>query len=163
MLMTNNDSPSIERHRRKCTVCNHADVEAIEEAFVNWTSIPDICTQYGLEERNVYRHATAVNLDGQRQANFHKLTEKAQEKAEWALERLIQLADGATREEVQLKALDSLLDRAGFVRQSKTQSEAKVEVRGMSKDERSQMYAKVWNLVHPNGPPAEDESELGES
>ena len=37
-------SPSLERHRRKCTVCKHAERDAIEEAFLHWMS-PEFITE----------------------------------------------------------------------------------------------------------------------
>jgi hypothetical protein len=63
-------SPSLERHRRKCTVCKHADRDAIEEAFLHWISPDFITTEFELPDwSTLYRHAHATGLFAQRRRN----------------------------------------------------------------------------------------------
>ncbi|MGH9731489.1 MAG: hypothetical protein ACRD4A_07290 [Candidatus Acidiferrales bacterium] len=76
-------SPSLERHRRKCTVCKHAERDAIEEAFLHWVS-PDFITQeFELPDwSTLYRHAHATGLFAQRRRNVR-----------FALENVIEHSD----------------------------------------------------------------------
>jgi len=63
-------SPSLERHRRKCTVCKHADRDAIEEAFLHWISPDFITEEFELPDwSSLYRHAHATGLFAQRRRN----------------------------------------------------------------------------------------------
>ncbi len=61
-----------ERHSRKCAVCNHEDREAIEEAYLNWTSPEHIARQFDLRSYvSVYRHVEAVGLATLRRRRKH--------------------------------------------------------------------------------------------
>lgn len=63
-------SPSLERHRRKCTVCKHAERDAIEEAFLHWMSPDFITEEFELPDwSTLYRHAHATGLFAQRRRN----------------------------------------------------------------------------------------------
>ena len=54
---------SLGRHQRCCTICQHADREEIETAFIAWRSPALIAEEYGLSDRKtVYRHAHALDL-----------------------------------------------------------------------------------------------------
>lgn len=76
-------SPSLERHRRKCTVCKHAERDAIEEAFLHWVSPEFITEQFDLPDwSTLYRHAHATGLFAQRRRNVR-----------FALENVIERAD----------------------------------------------------------------------
>jgi len=76
-------SPSLERHRRKCTVCKHAERDAIEEAFLHWISPDFITEEFELPDwSTLYRHAHATGLFAQRRRNVR-----------FALESLIERSD----------------------------------------------------------------------
>lgn len=63
-------SPSLERHHRKCTVCKHAERDAIEEAFLHWMSPEFITEEFELPDwSTLYRHAHATGLFAQRRRN----------------------------------------------------------------------------------------------
>ena len=61
----------LERHTRKCTICNHPDREYIEEAFLQWRS-PDIIKEsWKISSRTtIYHHAHAFNLFALRNRNL---------------------------------------------------------------------------------------------
>jgi hypothetical protein len=62
---------ALARHERKCTICRHADCEAIEEEFVHWRDVWQIARQYGIEDyRSIYRHARATVLVELRRENI---------------------------------------------------------------------------------------------
>jgi len=58
------------RHQRKCTVCRHPERAAIEEEFLHWRSPASISRIYKIEERAVYRHARAFQLDNRRRRHL---------------------------------------------------------------------------------------------
>ena len=61
----------LSRHERRCSVCQHPEREAIEEAFLHWHSISEIRSEFKLPERaTIYRHAHAFNLFPQRSRNL---------------------------------------------------------------------------------------------
>ena len=52
-----------ERHTRKCSICNHEDREAIEEAYLDWISPELIARQFDVAGyASVYRHVEATGL-----------------------------------------------------------------------------------------------------
>jgi hypothetical protein len=55
--------PSEDRHSRKCTICNHPEREAIDEAFLHWSRGERIVRDYNLPSlSSLYRHAHACGL-----------------------------------------------------------------------------------------------------
>lgn len=63
--------PSPDRHARKCSICNHADREAIDAAFLQWRSPDSIAFTFQLLDRRViFRHASATGLYQRRRLNF---------------------------------------------------------------------------------------------
>lgn len=74
-------SPS-ERHRRKCTVCKHAERDAIEEAFLHWISPEFITEEFELPDwSTLYRHAHATGLFAQRRRNVRFALENVIERS----------------------------------------------------------------------------------
>lgn len=74
---------NLDRHRRNCTICAHAQCEEIERDIINWKSPAAITTNYGLTDRTtVYRHAYAFSLFAKRQRNVRFELEKIIEKAD---------------------------------------------------------------------------------
>jgi hypothetical protein len=50
----------LQRHARKCAICNHADRESIEFEFIYWEDPVDLTEEYNLPSRScVYRHVEA--------------------------------------------------------------------------------------------------------
>jgi hypothetical protein len=73
---------SEDRHSRKCTICNHPEREAIDEAFLHWSRGERIVRDYNLPSlSSLYRHAHACGL-----WNLRRI------KIRCALDRLIELA-----------------------------------------------------------------------
>lgn len=69
-----------ERHRRKCSICNHPDREEIEQEFVMWREAWSLARQYGIQDcRSIYRHAALTGLLDRRRANMR-----------WALDSIIE-------------------------------------------------------------------------
>jgi hypothetical protein len=72
----------VRRHRRGCSVCDHAQCKEIEGAFIAWQSPARIAEQYGLADRaSVYRHAHALGLFEARKRNIRAALEKIIERA----------------------------------------------------------------------------------
>jgi hypothetical protein len=70
------------RHRRNCSICAHAQREAIEGEFIAWRSPAMIATEYRLADRSsLYRHAHATGLFAKRQRNVRAALERIIEKA----------------------------------------------------------------------------------
>lgn len=60
------------RHESHCTICNHPEREAIEQAFLHWWRPTDLAYHFKLGNRLVvYRHAHAMNLFERRTARTH--------------------------------------------------------------------------------------------
>ena len=75
---------SEDRHSRKCTICNHPDREAIDEAFLHWSPAHVIVFDFSLRGLScLYRHAHACGLWVQRRS-----------KIRYALDRIIEQASG---------------------------------------------------------------------
>jgi hypothetical protein len=73
---------SLGRHPRLCSVCQHAQKDEIEAAFVAWRSPALIAEEYGLSDRKtVYRHAHALDLFPRRGRNIRAALESIIEKA----------------------------------------------------------------------------------
>jgi hypothetical protein len=85
-LLEDNSVPELDRHQRLCTVCQHPEREAIEEAFLQWRSVEWINWQFKVSNRNaIYRHAHATGLFARRGRRIR-----------FALEHIIQNADRIT-------------------------------------------------------------------
>jgi hypothetical protein len=83
--LTAQEDPAVERHRRKCTICQHPDCEAIEDSYLNWISPVVIVREFQLGSRStLYRHAEALGLLTVRRRRMH-----------FALDRMIERADSA--------------------------------------------------------------------
>ncbi|MGB6876297.1 MAG: hypothetical protein WBD87_09720 [Candidatus Acidiferrales bacterium] len=69
--------PGFERHSRKCCICRHPHVDAIEEIYLNWYSGRDICAFFHLNDPDiVYRHGHAAGLDVLRRQNVRAVIER---------------------------------------------------------------------------------------
>ncbi len=76
---------SLERHARKCAICNHADRAAIDDDFVGWRSESTITIDYQLPSRSsVYRHAAATGLLQRRRLNLRGVAERIIERVDEA-------------------------------------------------------------------------------
>ncbi|HEY0703113.1 MAG TPA: hypothetical protein VGD60_10125 [Candidatus Acidoferrales bacterium] len=60
---------ALERHARKCIICNHPDREAIELDYIHWRRAESIAKEFGFHFRNLYRHAYATGLHQDRRRN----------------------------------------------------------------------------------------------
>lgn len=76
------ETVSLGRHQRTCSVCGHEQREENESAFIGWRSPAAIAEEYGLADRaSVYRHAHALGLFPKRQKNIRAALERIIEKA----------------------------------------------------------------------------------
>jgi hypothetical protein len=69
-----------ERHTRKCQICNHPELEAIEEAYIHWVKPTTICRQYDLSWAALYRHAEVRKLKPLRSQNLRSVLDKILER-----------------------------------------------------------------------------------
>ena len=75
--------PHPGRHARKCCICRHRRRDAIEAAFLDWSSPTLIADKYRLPGRNpLYRHAHATGLWARRKRNVGVVLEGFLEQAD---------------------------------------------------------------------------------
>ena len=68
--------PGFERHSRKCQLCRHPHIDAIEEAYINWYSGDLIRRYFQIDDLDIiYRHARAAGLDALRRQNVRIVVE----------------------------------------------------------------------------------------
>ncbi|HEX5424138.1 MAG TPA: hypothetical protein VFW94_11355 [Candidatus Acidoferrales bacterium] len=85
----------LERHRRKCQICDHPLREEIEEEFVNWHPVYRLAKSYDLADyRSIYRHATATGLINARRDNMR-----------WALDSILEQAPGHVNADSVIRAI----------------------------------------------------------
>lgn len=66
-----------DRHARKCQICNHPDMDDIEDEYISWTATDCIRNSFKLKgESTIYRHARATGLDLRRRENLAVVLEK---------------------------------------------------------------------------------------
>src|SRR5271156_816718 len=71
------------RHARKCSVCNHPDLEFINDDYLRWRSPEKIARDYRIAHHSaVYRHAAATGLRRERRANLRATLENFIERAD---------------------------------------------------------------------------------
>lgn len=69
--------PGFDRHSRKCQICNHPDMEELEDEFINWASAHWIKKAFHLrDESAIYRHARAAGLGILRRESLGMVVEK---------------------------------------------------------------------------------------
>ncbi len=91
------------RHEGHCTICNHPERDAIEQAFLHWWRPSDLAYQFNLGNRLVvYRHAHAVGLFERRLARTQHALGYVVEKAQ----NVRPTADGVIRAVRALGCLD---------------------------------------------------------
>src|SRR5579863_2603422 len=74
---------SLSHHEARCTICNHPERAAIDEAFLHWQRPTAIAHEFQLGDRRiVYRHAHALGLFHQRAAKSRRSLEFIMEQAE---------------------------------------------------------------------------------
>jgi hypothetical protein len=69
-----------ERHTRKCQICNHPELEAIENSYIHWVRPTTICRQYDLSWAALYRHAEVRKLKVLRSRNLRSVLDKILER-----------------------------------------------------------------------------------
>jgi hypothetical protein len=74
------ESP-LERHARKCAVCQHSDRDEIEELFLHWHAPGEIAYDFKLPLRSLYRHAHTTGLYEARQGELRSVLDRILEKA----------------------------------------------------------------------------------
>jgi hypothetical protein len=64
------EESELERHRRKCAICNHPFRKALEEDFLNWGDVAHLTKVFEIaDSRGLYRHAHATGLFERRRQN----------------------------------------------------------------------------------------------
>jgi hypothetical protein len=61
------------RHAGKCLVCNHANKQEIEVAYLLFESVPKIAERFEVADDSIYRHAEFFGLDDQRAGDTKKV------------------------------------------------------------------------------------------
>jgi hypothetical protein len=75
-------SASVDRHKRKCTICRHPEREAIEQDYLEWRSPEAIARDYGIADHSsVYRHIHATGLRHKRLSPVRAALESIIERA----------------------------------------------------------------------------------
>lgn len=68
---------NLDRHARKCAVCNHPQREEIEDDFLGWCEPAGIAEEYELPSRStLYHHAHATGLMARRRQNLRIVAER---------------------------------------------------------------------------------------
>ena len=99
-----------------------------------------------LPEYNEYKSF----LSDERLKGALSIEEKILKDSEAAWERLKRIGlDESTPKNVAIQALDSMLDRAGLARLNKSESSNVTELRGLTKEDRQEMFAEVLKMVKP--------------
>ncbi len=60
---------NLERHRGKCSVCQHPELAAIEADYLRWQTVESLRVKYDLPENSLNRHIKAFRLDEKLRAN----------------------------------------------------------------------------------------------
>lgn len=107
------DTPnSLGHHERKCTVCEHAEREAIEAEFLRWYSPVHIARDHDLPYASaIYRHAHALGLFDRRRRMLRFALEPLIEQAN-TVEANASSVIHAIRTYARLDNAGNLLDRA---------------------------------------------------
>jgi hypothetical protein len=74
--LADDDLPAIERHRRKCKICNHPERDIIEADFLDWCNAEHIARDFKVSYSSIYRHARVVGLVQRRRQNLCPAVEK---------------------------------------------------------------------------------------
>ena len=74
----------LAHHERRCSICHHPDLDAIEEAFLQWRRVRNIDSDFKPDggPTAIYRHARALNLFKQRNLHLRTALEFVIERAE---------------------------------------------------------------------------------
>jgi hypothetical protein len=72
---------ALERHARKCVICNHPDREEIEELFLHWNKPAWFAPDFNVTSRALYRHAHATGLYEARQGNLRCVLDRILERS----------------------------------------------------------------------------------
>jgi hypothetical protein len=82
-------------HERHCTICQHPERDAIEEAFCQWRNVKFIAREFNATggPSAIYRHARALNLFKQRNLTLRSSLEFVIEQSE----RIIPTAEGLVK------------------------------------------------------------------
>ena len=74
--------PSVKRHSRKCTICQHDDRAEIEQSFMHWVSLRDIANDFRLRSTDaIRRHAIVMGLDHLRDRTVRRSLRRIIERA----------------------------------------------------------------------------------
>jgi len=85
-LLEDDSAPELDRHQRLCTICQHPEREAIEEAFLLWHSGYSIRCEFHIHSPSaIYRHAHATGLFARRARRLR-----------FSLEHIVESADRIT-------------------------------------------------------------------
>lgn len=129
-------TPDPERHSRKCSICNHEKLEEIDEKYLDWSPIGDICNEFNIEERNLYRHVQALGLDEKKRQNSARYLQRIMEKI--PLDQ-INASDAIAAARLLLQMEGKLVNKVDQV--------SRVEYQGVPKEERKKQYAEIIKIV----------------
>lgn len=129
-------NPDPERHSRKCTICNHEKREEIDEKYLEWFPIGEICNEFGVEERNLYRHVNALGLDEKQRQNSARYLQRIM--ARIPLDQITP-SDALTAARLLLQMDGKLITRVD--------QKTEVTNQGMSREERLAEYRQTLEEV----------------
>lgn len=70
-------TPGFDRHSRKCQICRSPYVDLIEQVYLQWERVDNICRYFQLADTDtLYRHARAAGLDALRRQNSRWVVEQ---------------------------------------------------------------------------------------
>lgn len=146
-----NITPDPERHARKCTICHHERREEIDEKYLDWSPIGDICSEFNIEERNLYRHVQALGLDEKKRQNSARYLQRIMERV--PLDQ-INASDAIAAARLLLQMEGKLVNKVDQV--------SRIEYPGVPKKERDKKYAEILKIVRegklPEGYETEEEN-----
>jgi hypothetical protein len=76
--------PPLERHRRKCQVCNHPDRDSIDSEYLEWFATWAISQEYKVPVRALQRHFRAMGYITRRRERLEGVLDHIMEKASTA-------------------------------------------------------------------------------
>ena len=75
---------ALNRHERKCLVCNHPERHAIDDEYLHWRHPHAIHVRFDVPERSINNHASATGLRARRAQDRRSVLELILQKAEGA-------------------------------------------------------------------------------
>lgn len=129
-------TPDPERHSRKCSICNHEKREEIDEKYLEWVPVGEICNEFNIEERNLYRHVNALGLDEKQRQNSARYLQRVM--ARIPLDQVTP-SDALTAARLLLQMRGELIN--------KVEQNTMLEHKGLTREEREKEFERTLQIV----------------